>query len=211
MERGRERKHARSEDVSIREGITQEVQICAPHKKPRKLLRFIYKVRKEEKSAGGGKQRAASSRMLVFINQIATATFLLRYLKEHTSESVGAIHSKMKQPDRDKVLRQFQSGAVTLLVATDVLGRGIHLENLPYVVNYDFPPNLLTYTHRIGRCAHQAQHTKPGLAYSFFTRNMAALGPDLLKLLRAAGQVIHPDFKKFVEDYQIDQTVIEPE
>ena len=201
---GREREHATAEDVTIKAGIVQEVQICAPHKKPRKLLRFLYKIRKE---AGGGRASRRAG-VLVFINQIKTAFFLVNCLKEHTSEEVDAIHSKMSQQDRDRVLARFKAGQITCLVATDVLGRGIHLENLPFLVNYDFPPNLLTYTHRIGRCAHQADQARPGYAFSFFTRNLIAMAPDLHRLLLESGQKIDPDFKRLVEEYVEDQRLV---
>lgn len=191
-------KHANAEDVVIKENIEQVVQLCAAHKKPRKLLRFVLKIRKEERY-----RKRKTSPLLVFVNKINTVSFVAGYLRSHTSDTIDCIHGKLSQGERENVLRAFKAGRTTILVATDILGRGIHISDLPYVVNYDFPPNLLTYTHRIGRCAHQAENAKKGYAYSFFTRNLIVLGPDLIDLLKKAGQQIDHQLSKVVEDYQM--------
>jgi ATP-dependent RNA helicase DDX5/DBP2 len=69
------------------------------------------------------------------------------------------------------------------MVATDVAARGLHIRNLPYVVNYDFPSRLETYTHRVGRTG---RLSATGHAFSFFTRNLAPLAQPLLSLLQVA-------------------------
>jgi ATP-dependent RNA helicase DDX5/DBP2 len=56
-----------------------------------------------------------------------------------------------------------------VLVASDVAARGLDIHGLPYVVNYDFPGNLDTYIHRVGRTGRLGAH---GQAYSFLTRNL---------------------------------------
>ena len=75
----------------------------------------------------------------------------------------------------------WKSGKVQILVATDVAGRGLHIKDLPYVINYDFPTNLDTYVHRVGRTGRLATD---GHAYSFFTRNLAPVAQPLLTLLK---------------------------
>ena len=63
----------------------------------------------------------------------------------------GAIHAKMGQQTREITLRQFKDGQLRVLVATDLLARGVDIEALPYVINYELPRSPKDYVHRIGR------------------------------------------------------------
>ena len=63
----------------------------------------------------------------------------------------GAIHSKLGQQAREITLRQFKEGQLRVLVATDLLARGVDVEALPYVINYELPRSPKDYLHRIGR------------------------------------------------------------
>jgi len=67
--------------------------------------------------------------------------------------AAGAIHGDLRQNARDRALRHFASGALHVLVATDVASRGIDLEDVALVVNFDPPEDAATYTHRVGRTA----------------------------------------------------------
>jgi ATP-dependent RNA helicase RhlE len=62
-----------------------------------------------------------------------------------------AIHGDRSQNDREKALEQFKSGEVRVLVATDVAARGLDIEGLPQVVNFELPYHAQDYVHRIGR------------------------------------------------------------
>ena len=66
------------------------------------------------------------------------------------------------------------------MVSTDVAARGLHINRLQYVVNYDFPLNLEQYCHRVGRTGRQG---RDGEAYSLLSRNLSMLAADLIKLL----------------------------
>ena len=96
--------------------------------------------------------------------------------------------------DLQEALNSWKSGKAQILVATDVAARGLHIKNLPYVINYDFPSNLDTYTHRVGRTGRLATD---GHAYSFLTRNLAPLAKPLLDLLKV--RVILPFGFKLIE------------
>ena len=61
------------------------------------------------------------------------------------------LHGDCPQHERDAAVTAFKAGKCQVLVATDVAARGLHVKNLPYIVNYDFPSNLDTYIHRAGR------------------------------------------------------------
>jgi len=80
-----------------------------------------------------------------------------------------------------EAVRGFKSGKTQVLVATDVASRGLHIRGLPFIINYDFPSNLETYVHRVGRTGRVSES---GHAFSFFTRNLAPIAKDLLSLLQ---------------------------
>jgi len=61
------------------------------------------------------------------------------------------IHSKMEQPDRNRVFHEFRNGGTRNLVSSDLFTRGIDIQSVNCVVNFDFPKNAETYLHRIGR------------------------------------------------------------
>jgi superfamily II DNA/RNA helicase len=77
---------------------------------------------------------------------------------------VADIHSDLEQSDREKVLLRFRNRALQMLVATDVLSRGIDIENISLVVNYDVPHDAEDYVHRVGRTARAEQS---GIAITF--------------------------------------------
>ncbi len=78
--------------------------------------------------------------------------------------NVAAFHGDLKQDERVKVLKRFEHKDITVLVATDIAARGIDIENLTHVVNYDLPRSPLDYVHRIGRTGRAGQD---GIAISF--------------------------------------------
>ena len=86
-------------------------------------------------------------------------------------------------------MQDFKGGKVGMMVATDIAGRGIHVPGLKHVVLYDFPPSLEQYVHRVGRTGRQQEE---GEALAFFTRNMAPLAPDMVRLLRQHQQKVDP-------------------
>ena len=61
------------------------------------------------------------------------------------------IHGDKQQKERDWVLGEFKSGSTTILVATDVAARGLDVDDVKFVINYDYPNNSEDYIHRIGR------------------------------------------------------------
>jgi ATP-dependent RNA helicase RhlE len=68
-------------------------------------------------------------------------------------QAVQAFHSDLEQTEREQIMRDFRSGKVKLLIGTDVLSRGIDVEGIDLVINFDVPPDPEDYIHRIGRTA----------------------------------------------------------
>ena len=67
--------------------------------------------------------------------------------------NVGEMHSDLDQNQRDVVMREFKSGRIDILVATDIVSRGIDIDDIRLVINYDAPRDCEDYVHRIGRTA----------------------------------------------------------
>lgn len=91
--------------------------------------------------------------------------------------------------ERDFVLRQFRQGKASILVATDVAARGLDVDGIRHVINYDYPGNSEDYIHRIGRTG---RSDTLGTSYTFFTENNARGAGDLVNVLREAKQEIDP-------------------
>lgn len=87
---------------------------------------------------------------LVFANQKSTVAEVETWLSKQTF-SVASLHGDLEQFERDRVLAKFRNGSTRVLVATDVAARGIDLEQLDLVVNFDLPWQAEVYVHRIGR------------------------------------------------------------
>lgn len=90
------------------------------------------------------------SQVLVFVNMKKEADELVLNLELDGLKS-ACIHSDIRQTARAKNLRKFKSGEIQVLVATDIAARGIDIELLPVVVNFNLPETITDYTHRIGR------------------------------------------------------------
>jgi len=89
--------------------------------------------------------------VLLFSRTKHGADRIVRNLRKSKIQS-AAIHGDKSQPQRQKALNLFKEGKVRLLVATDIAARGIDIDKLRYVINYDIPNEAETYVHRIGRC-----------------------------------------------------------
>ncbi|GAA0788648.1 MULTISPECIES: DEAD/DEAH box helicase [Pseudomonadati] len=92
------------------------------------------------------------SQVLVFVNAKDDADALCKKLLK-AGINTAAMHGDKQQLLRAQTLAQFQQQQLTVLIATDVLARGIHIEALPVVINFELPPQATVYVHRIGRTA----------------------------------------------------------
>ncbi len=103
--------------------------------------------------------------VLIFCSSKISVKQLTRDLKR-AKFNADEIHSDLEQDKREDVLIQFKSGRLPILVATDILSRGIDIDNIDLVINYDVPHDGEDYVHRIGRTARAAAE---GSAYTFVT------------------------------------------
>lgn len=93
---------------------------------------------------------AGTDRTLVFVETKRNADFLASYLSENNINSTS-IHGDRLQRERELALRDFKIGRRNILVATGVAARGLDIENVKHVINFDLPKNIDEYVHRIGR------------------------------------------------------------
>tara|TARA_Y100001956_G_scaffold30331_1_gene29922 strand:+ start:395 stop:1678 length:1284 start_codon:yes stop_codon:yes gene_type:complete len=90
--------------------------------------------------------------VLVFIGAKDNADALTKRLNK-AKISVSALHGNKSQEERAQALDSFKNGDTRVLIATDVMARGIHIDQLPIVINFELPPHSATYVHRVGRTA----------------------------------------------------------
>ncbi|HEY2933495.1 MAG TPA: DEAD/DEAH box helicase [Acidobacteriota bacterium] len=118
-------------------------------------------------------------RSLVFCRTKRGTDRLCRHLKA-AGISAAAIHGDRSQSARTRALQDFKSGRTTVLVATDVAGRGLDIEQLPLVINFDLPTVAGDYIHRIGRTGRAGME---GQAVSLVSRSEQGLLRDIQRLL----------------------------
>ena len=122
----------------------------------------------------------AMERVLVFTRTKHGADKVVRNLIEG-GVNAAAIHGNKSQPQRERALAAFKRGTTRVLVATDIAARGIHVENVTHVVNYELPNVPESYVHRIGRTARAGA---AGIAISFCNGEERAYLRDIEKLTR---------------------------
>jgi ATP-dependent RNA helicase RhlE len=103
--------------------------------------------------------------VLVFTSSVYSADNVVDKLRKNGVDAM-AIHSKKNQGARTEALSEFKSGKLRVLVATDLISRGIDIQFLPHVINYELPRSPKEYIHRIGRTG---RAESPGEAISFIT------------------------------------------
>ena len=104
--------------------------------------------------------------------------------------SSGAIHSNRSQNQRARALQDFKDGKIRVLVATDIAARGIDVDGITHVVNFDFPPHTEDYVHRIGRTG---RANMDGVAISFLTGEDRDALKALERFIRRSIQIRKPE------------------
>ncbi|TFG07427.1 MAG: DEAD/DEAH box helicase [Promethearchaeota archaeon] len=117
--------------------FTEQTAFFVSNRKKQALLEYLLK-------------NSNIERALVFTRTKRTANHVARNLKKHNFNA-GTIHGDKSQTARQKALRNFRKGKTRVLVATDVVARGIDVDNISHVIQYDLPDIPKTYVHRIGR------------------------------------------------------------
>jgi ATP-dependent RNA helicase RhlE len=125
------------------------------------------------------KNEKGFTKVLLFVKNKTVADKLETVLEEFINE-IGVIHSNKSQPNRFNAVKQFQEGSFRMLIATDVIARGLDLKDVTHVVNFDMPKDESSYLHRIGRTG---RADKIGTALTFLTPKDKSLKKELEKMM----------------------------
>ena len=130
------------------------------------------------------------SNVLVFVRTKHGADNVVKALKKH-GVNAEAIHGDKSQTARQRVLDNFKNKEISVLIATDIAARGIDIESLPYVINFDLPNIPETYVHRIGRTGRAGNG---GISISFCAKDEEPYWKDIQKLIKVDVKTIkdHP-------------------
>jgi len=113
--------------------------------------------------------------------------------------TVAPIHGGMQQFRRDDIMKKFKAGQIKILVATDVAARGLDFPDIEYVVNYDAPHDIDSYTHRIGRTG---RNGRKGVSFTFLMPDTLAVARDVKAFMLKCGQEISQELEDAVADFR---------
>lgn len=144
----------------------------------------------------------AMTRVLLFVKNKTIADDLEKELDDF-AEEVSVIHSNKSQPYRFNAVKQFQEGVHRLLIATDVIARGLDLKDVTHVINFDMPKDPSAYIHRIGRTG---RADKAGIALSFINDKERNVQKELEVLMdKRIEELELPDTVEISEELTIDE------
>ena len=126
------------------------------------------------------------NQILIFSRTKHGADRIVRNLRKKKINAV-AIHGDIAQNQRQRALKAFKDDKVKVLVATDIAARGIDIDQLNYVLNYDIPNEAETYVHRIGRCGRVG---RKGISISICEPEENAYVKDIEKLINQKIEVV---------------------
>lgn len=144
-----------NEQLSVKDIVQYQIRVGYEENKFRTLLDLFTKL--------------AYNQMIIFVRSVRAAENLRNWLmdKEHQA---GLVHGKMESTERENVLKEFRLSHFKILIATDLMCRGIDIDDLRLVINYDMPDDKATYLHRVGR---SGRYGGKGVAINFCTHNDA--------------------------------------
>ncbi|XP_071384542.1 ATP-dependent RNA helicase DDX51 [Centroberyx affinis] len=167
------------------EGLTEYYVPCTLSKKPLLILHFILRMK--------------FSPILCFTNSREAAHRLYLLVQLFGGVQAAEFSSRLSPSERKKTLKDFEQGKIQLLISTDAAARGIDINGVKCVVNYDAPQYIRTYIHRVGRTARAG---KTGLAFTFL---LGVQEKNFLQMVVEAGspginkQIVKPENLKTME------------
>jgi len=169
-----------STELHANKNIEQQVEVTQPDYKQEAFLNKIDEI--------------GHDKVLVFTERKLTVDRLERVLRNRRIRVMG-IHGDKTQRERSSVIQRFRDGSCKVMIATDVAARGLDIDDVQYVVNYDFPGDIENYVHRIGRTG---RVNKKGTSITYMTPEDARHAPKLIEILKESNQEINPDLHELV-------------
>ncbi len=141
---------------------------------------------------------------LVFVGNRSLADHIASDLALE-GRSARSFHSGYAQEDREQALRELRRGEVRILIATDVAARGIHVDDISHVFNFDLPPNIEDYVHRVGRTGRAG---RSGTAISLMEKKGGdkKIAAELIKIMERAGQEVPQDLRHMAKERRRQKT-----
>lgn len=136
-----------------------------------------------------------TSRVLIFCQTKNRTDYVTSQLREQGWPALS-MHGSRNQKEREWVISEFRSGEAPIMVATDVAARGLDIENVTMVINYDMALDIESHVHRIGRTGRAG---KMGVAISLFTPENAHLSQRMIALLEEAKQQVPEQLTKLYQ------------
>lgn len=174
-------------ELSANHNIKQVIKICTEATKDENLQEIIETIRKDNKSA--------DQKTLIFTNTKRRADDVAYQLRRKGISS-DSIHGDKTQFKRENTLSDFRDGRIQLMVATEVAARGLDVNNIKYVINYDYPNNSADYIHRIGRTGRSGN---TGTAYTLLTEENSEQVADLIEVMKEANQDVDPELYQLAQ------------
>ncbi|XP_037879615.1 probable ATP-dependent RNA helicase DDX43 [Glossina fuscipes] len=171
-------------DLAATHSVRQVVEVVEEGEKYDMIKSFVKSMRSDDKIIVfcGKKVRA---------DDLSSDLTLAGYLCQ-------AIHGSRDQADREQAIADITSGEVKILIATDVASRGLDIDDVTHVINYDFPRNIEEYVHRIGRTGRAG---RTGTSISYVTRSDWGLAAELIKILEEAGQDVPDNLRDMADRF----------
>jgi ATP-dependent RNA helicase DDX5/DBP2 len=160
-------------NLSANNNIVQNITVCEENEKEQNLIELLKTIAND-----------ASNKSIIFVETKKKVEDILKIIQREGYSS-NSIHGDKSQSERDFVLESFRNGRISILVSTDVSARGLDVEDVKCVINYDYPNSTEDYIHRIGRTGRCEQ---TGTAYTFFTSSNARQARELISVMYEAGQ-----------------------
>jgi ATP-dependent RNA helicase RhlB len=181
--------------------LAEKVRITPEQVTAEKVEQILYHASRREKFAlmmGLIRKTPEMSRVLVFVNTKKEAEHLSERLKVNDYKA-AVLSGDIPQRKRMRLLAEFKEGRLNFLVATDVASRGLHIDDVTHVINYDLPQDAEDYVHRIGRTARAGA---VGKAISFADEDMVFHLPDIEEYIGRKIPSCFPEDEDFFWDYK---------
>lgn len=173
-------------DLAAVSSVSQEIIMTEQDQKRKLLYDFILKTMSDTDKA------------IVFVGRKAVADDISSELALNEIDC-QCMHGDRDQEDRERALADLKSGRTRLIIATDVASRGLDIDDITYILNYDFPSNAEEYVHRVGRTGRAG---KTGKSITFFTREDWRHAQELIDILSKSNCEIPHELEQMADRYQ---------
>lgn len=163
-------------ELAANKNIKQIVRVCQEVDKQEELRNYLASIY----------ENGDPGKILIFAQTKRTVSYLANFVRS-CNVKCGELHGDRSQAQRDQVIQGFRNNSIRVVVATDVAARGLDVDGIQYVINYDFPQEAENYVHRIGRTGRK---DNKGTSFTLFTEQNANAAKDLIKILQEADQEV---------------------